>query len=659
VLERRIAVGGSSDVFLARPAEGALPAPRLVIKRPHDRLGVENEYPLLEREAELHRAVAHPNVVTVYSAGMADGQPYLAMEYVEGVDLYRLLRYVEAESVRLPVPLAVYVARRVAHALQTVHTARGRDAAPLYIVHRDVTPSNVYLSKTGEVKLGDFGIARSRERTSPGKPGEGLKGKFGYLAPEQVAGLPFDHRADLFALAAVLGEMLIGERVFPGSGQLAVLLAIRDANLEPLERARAELPKGLFEICRKGLGRQPEQRYQSAAEFAKALAPFELPTAEAVRLELGEWVARAQDSSGIARKLEGQIRDSMRRMRAVQRATDADYEQRPTAPPPGGGVTQIKRVNGQRLDDVPFPQLVEMIATGDLRGDDQVSLYPGEFRAIRDVEELARHLLPSSTARTGLLFEPGIPDYQATLRDTSMLEVLARMRMRRETGGLFIERRDQTGGVRVKEIYLKDGRLLHVASSERAELLGEYLVRRGVLERKQLELALKRITMYGGKLGDTLIALGIVSAIDVFHAIRDQGRDRVATLCSWPRGAVGFYRGSQPSRVDFPLDLDLASPIMAGTIIRSQGDPRTLLPDGTARIVPGGRAELIADATERGTAPSSLQAIPKFMASRPTLDELLATMTTPRSGGDGRAISAKEACAAIAAAKFLDWIAFD
>ena len=659
LIERRIAVGGNSEVFLARPKVGDRPAPRVVIKRPHPVLEREEEYGLLEQEAALHRAVIHPNVVVVYSAGIVEGEPYLAMEYVEGVDLYRLLRHAETEGVRLPVGLAVYIARRVAHALESVHTAVGADGAPLYIVHRDVTPSNVYLSISGDVKLGDFGIARVKERTHPGKQNEGLKGKFGYLAPEQVAGLPFDHRADLFSLAALFGEMLIGERVFPGSGQLAVLLAIRDANVEPLDQKRDDLPRELYKVCKKGLAREPENRYQSAAELARALSAFEKPDSGTLRRQLGEWVLRARDSAQIARKIEGKIRDSMRRMRAVQRVADADVEQRPTVPPPGGGVSRVKCVNGVRHADVPFARLVEMIATGELRGDDQVALMGGTYQRIRDIDELARHLMPSSTQRTGMLFEPGIPDYQASLRDTSMLEVLARMRQRFETGSLFIERRDPQASIRVKEIYLKNGRLFHVASSERAELLGEYLVRRGVLERKQLELALKRLAMYGGKLGDTLIGLGVVEAIDVFHAIRDQGRDRVATLCSWPSGAVGFYRGNEPNRIDFPLDLDLASPMMAGAIIRSQGDPRNLLPaDGETTVLPGARAGLTSDARERGTAPGSLQAIPRLLGRGLSLEEMLLALTVPQSGSHSRAITMKEACAALVTARLLEWIEF-
>ena len=214
--------------------------------------------------------------------------------------------------------------------------------------------------------------------------------------------------------------------------------------------------------------------------------------------------------------------------------------------------------------------------------------------------------------------------------------------------------------MRRKEIYLRAGRLLHVASSDRMELLGEYLVRRGALTREQLEAALAILAREGGRLGDTLISIGAVEAMDVFRAIRDQGRDRVAVLCGWHRGTVTFYRGTAPGHVDFPLDLDLASPMMAGVIVASHGDPRSWLPEDSTVVRPGHRAYAAIDAAERGAAPASLQMIPAMVASggHPTVGEALERMTSKRTGRDERTIGAKEACAALAVARWLGWVDF-
>ena len=663
VLERRIAVGGSAEVFLARPKIGIQPAPRLVVKKLLRAAREGGDFDALEREAALHRAVVHRNVVNVFGAGMVGDEPYLAMEYVDGVDLYRLLRRADAELRKFPPGLAAFIAMRVASALSAVHTAHDAEGNALHIVHRDVTPSNIYLSVDGQIKLGDFGIARFEQRVKPAQPSVGLKGKFGYLAPEQVAGEPFDHRADLFALTAVFGEMLIGERVFPGSGQLAVLLAIRDVNIGPLRQAAGSLPEGVLELCEKGLARDPDARFQDAAELAAALSEFEQPSPEELQVTLAEWVNWAKDSTQLARQIEGQVRDSVQRMRAVRaRSSGGLAAVREAAPPSEGepratlSLSNVRRADGHTLTGVAFPKLIEMIATGDLTGDDEVALMGQEYHFIRDVHELGRHLLPSTTATTSRLFEPGIPDYQVLIKDTPMLDVLAHMRQKGESGALFVERSSNSGSSSRKEIYLDKGRLLHVASSEREELLGEYLVRRGRLTREQLETALTTLSSYGGRLGDTLIGIGMVDAVDVFRAIRDQGRDRVATLCGWSEGLVTFYRGTAPQRVEFPLDLDLASPMMAGAIVRAKGEPKALLPDGKKRLLLGPRGEAVRHPRERGSAPASLIFVSTLTSERLTIDQALERLMSFRTGHEARTVGAKEAAAALVTAELLGWV---
>ncbi len=665
VLERRIAVGGSAEVFLARPKLGIQPAPRLVVKKLLRAAREGGDFDALEREAELHRAVVHRNVVNVFGAGMVGDEPYLAMEYVDGVDLYRLLRRADAEQRKFPPGLAAFIALRVASALAAVHSAHDHEGNALHIVHRDVTPSNIYLSVDGQIKLGDFGIARFEQRVKPAQSSSGgatgLKGKFGYLAPEQVAGEPFDHRADLFALTAVFGEMLIGERVFPGSGQLAVLLAIRDVNIGPLRQAAGNLPVGVLELCEKGLARDPDARFQDAAELAAALSEFEQPSAEELQQMLADWVNWAKDSSQLAKQIEGQVRDSVQRMRAVRARSSGGLQAVKTPaspasePPAPTSLSSVRRADGQTLTGVPFAKLIEMIATGDLTGDDEVSLMGAGYQVIRDVHELNRHLLPSTTATTSRLFEPGVPDYQALLRDTSMLHVLSHMRQKGESGALFVERSSTSGNASRKEIYLEKGRLLHVASSEREELLGEYLVRRGRLSREQLETALGMLSSYGGRLGDTLIGIGMVDAVDVFRAIRDQGRDRVATLCGWAEGLVTFYRGTAPQLVQFPLDLDLASPMMAGAIVRAKGEPKTLLPEGK-RLLAGPRAEAIRHPRERGSAPASLIFVATLIPERLRIEQALERLISYRTGNEARPVGAKEAAAALVTAELLGWV---
>jgi serine/threonine-protein kinase len=675
VLERKLAVGGAAEVFLARPSVGTRPAPRFVIKRPLPSPDRQRDFELLTREADLHRAVRHTNVVEVFGAGMVGDRPYLAMEYVDGVDAFRLLRAVEGERRGLPLGIAVYIARRTADALASVHSARGEDG-PLSLVHADVSPSNVYLSVKGDVKLGDFGIARvaDRSETSESVSAE-VKGKWGYVAPEVLEGVPYDHRADLFSLGAVLGELLTGESIFPGSSQLAVLLSIREANIEPLRRRVADLPPGLFDVLTRALERDPARRPASAAEFSEALAPYETPGVEELRATLGAYVERARDPMQLAKRIEGQMRSSALRLKATRAIASSDSRPPTPAPPAAGrepeadpvplvrevsrpNVSRVRRANGEVLEQVPFARLVEMVATGDLDGHDEVEFMGEEFRRIEDIHELARHLLPSTTTATGVLFGPGVPDYAAQLDTTPMLEILALLRQKAETGALFVEQATTSGPASVrKEIYLQGGRLHHVASSAREELLGEYLVRRGKITRENLDAALAQLGAHQGRLGDTLVAMKLIDVMELFRVIRDQGRDRVGQLCAWRQGKAAFYRGSQPGPVQFPLDLDVASAMMSGAVLASEGKPENLLPEETARVVPGPRAEAAHDRRERGTAPSSLQLVPSLLPKKATIAEAVRELTAPR--GDGRTIGVREARTALVVAKALGWIGFE
>ncbi|HEY1955497.1 MAG TPA: serine/threonine-protein kinase [Polyangiaceae bacterium] len=546
-LESRIAVGGTAEVYVARPTDPKSEPQKLVVKRMLPDFLTDSEgRTMFAREAELHASVHHPNVVKVFASGQTeDGEPYLAMELVDGLDAQRLLRRVKQESGRgIATGVAVYLAHEVLRALASVHSAKDAAGKALAIVHRDVTPSNIYLSRSGDVKLGDFGIARGSEKATLKSTAAGmLKGKFAYLAPEQVAGEPVDSRADLFSLATVLSEFLIGEPLFPGQGQLAVLLAIRDVRIDALRAIESTLPKGLFQALLKGLARDVDKRWRTAGEFADAIAPF---MSKSGRAELMALVSTALTGT----------RESSRKM-AI--AAPAEIDDRAT----GEYTTQpsfVRTRHGVQHGPWQFARIVEAIATGEIGRGDAVDYMGQGYRPVEDVEDLAR-FLPMATPQTSRVEGPGKPDLALDLSRISMLEVLLSMLERDETGVLFAERDGRSAR---KELYFVRGRLHHVASSNASELLGEYLVRRGKIKREELDMALAVLPRNQGRMGDTLISLGLVSSVDIFQTIRDQGRDRVADLFMWKSGQLAFYRNQIAQHVEFPLDLDLAGLILAG-----------------------------------------------------------------------------------------------
>lgn len=587
VLERRLAVGGAAEVYLAR-AEGGR---RLVIKRLLPGLrGDPAAEGMFAQEAKLHQAVRHPNVVELYEAGEVDGEPYLAMHYVDGTDASRLLRRAQNEEKTIPEALAVYVGRSVCEALGSVHGARDEAGRPLGIIHRDVTPSNIYLSSSGAVLLGDFGIAREALKlTRPQVSGAVLKGKYGYLAPEQVSNEPFDHRADLFACAVVTAELLLGKPLFGGAGQLAVLLAIRDGRLDALHAGANRISPGLFAVLLKALSRDPAGRYPSARALSEALRPHEGPLDQAQRL-LCDWVAWARNTQGLARQLGGALIESEARMKqldpdeaqaesavpTVRRANedeleplslievhdDETYEAAPVTARIDEIPSRVRFADGQSLSSVSFAHLIEMIVTGEVGPHDEVDLMGQGYRCVADIDLLARHLPAENTTRN--LDAPAPPDEVAILDSAQLLPLLGRLARGRETGFLLVEGSPSVDEPPVRrEVYLQRGQLLHIASSEASELLGKSLVRRGLITANELDMALAVMSRFDGRLGDTLTSLGLIDAVDLFRAIEEQGRDRFVRMFLWAHGKAFFFRGVQPTKVEFPLDIDLLSLLLS------------------------------------------------------------------------------------------------
>ncbi len=582
LLEARLAVGGTAEVYIAQPIDPAAEPRKLVVKRllPHFMSDPEGRT-MFQREAALHAAVHHPNVVEVFESGTVGDEPWLAMELVDGCDLFRLLRRLSGAGRTLGPSVSAHVACELLLGLDSAHTARDASGQLMEIIHRDVTPSNVYLSSHGTVKLGDFGIARSATRaTLASAGGPMLKGKFAYLAPEQVASEPFDQRADLFSAAAVLAEMVLGRPLFAGSGQLAVLLAIRDCRIDPLRDARGALPAGLFEVLERALARDPSARFQTAATFREALVAFDTNPA-AAKSELGALVRWVQSAP------------STDQFQAV-RPDAAKPPTPPTpaaAPEPAGDVERnseratgqyaqlpsyVTTVTGVRLGPWSFGRLVEAVATGQVGRADFVDFMGRGLAPLGSIDELIRFLPAMTATTTNRLPGVGAPDFTDDVSPAALMTVLLNIFESDATGVLFAEGPTESrrltriaatgvqGDIGRKELYFVSGKLHHVASSNASELLGEFLVHRAAISRTELDFALAVLPRYGGRMGDTLVSLGLVPSLEIFRAIRDQGSDRLADLFQWHTGTLTFYRGQTAPHVEFPLDLALPPLLLAG-----------------------------------------------------------------------------------------------
>src|SRR6202453_234135 len=270
-LLRRIATGGMAEVYLARRGGPHGFKKIVAVKRILPQYARDPDFvAMFVDEARVCAHLGHPNIVQVFDFGEHDGELYMAMELVDGTTGARLIRAAAAKDEEIPLDVSLHIALSILRGLEYAHAARDESGKPLSLVHRDVSPGNVLIDRSGAVKLTDFGIARAAElerRTDAGQ----LKGKLGYMSPEQVVGRELDARSDLFTLAIVLAEMVILRPLFSGGTELDVLIRIRDADLGALDRAKDRVPHDLRAVLHRALAKDPMLRYASAAAFADAI----------------------------------------------------------------------------------------------------------------------------------------------------------------------------------------------------------------------------------------------------------------------------------------------------------------------------------------------------------------------------------------------------
>jgi eukaryotic-like serine/threonine-protein kinase len=225
-------------------------------------------------EARLSLHLQHANIVQVFDIGHADETYFIVMEFVDGVDLKQLLEWRRRISRLLTIGQTVYIIMEVckglAYAHDAVHPETGR---PLGIVHRDVSPPNVLLSRNGEVEVTDFGLAKAAVQVETTDPGV-VKGKMSYLSPEAARGEEVDRRADIFAVGILLYEMLTGKRLFYGESDYQTVELVRAARIPPIGTQNPEVEPELEEVVRKALARRPDDRFQSATDLQDALAQY-------------------------------------------------------------------------------------------------------------------------------------------------------------------------------------------------------------------------------------------------------------------------------------------------------------------------------------------------------------------------------------------------
>lgn len=549
-LRERLAVGGLSEVFLATNAEKRTVVVKLLgVRHARDPLYQD----LLRTEARLGRSLSHANVVGVLDFGDADNEPYLVLEHIDGVDLFRLQRALQQTQRRMEAPLACYVVREMLSGIAHLHNATFPQAGGPGVIHRDVSPSNVMLSVVGDVKLGDLGIALP-DRNSLPPPSDtrapaALKvnrGKVNYMAPEQLLGLSVDHRVDLYAAGVVLAEVLTGRGLFAQGNDVGAILAAREARIGSLIESLADHPPSLVSVVLRALARSPSERFQSAEEFRAALQPHIGDPAEERPL-LSALVGWAQQS-GVPTAPEGDPSKS----RASGVNANVVYVEAPdverTREVPLA-FWEVVTATGDSRGRYTFARLLELAFQGSLGRDDRVLSPDGQNRPAWEVPEIAPHLPPASATTPEVATAQA--DWADALPGCTFLHALSRLVFAEESGLLVAEAPPTR-----KEVYLFRGRPTHFASNVASEMLGPHLVQSGLLDAGELDMALAMLPRFGGHLGRALVHLQLIDENTLTQHVDRLSREKFLEVFRWRRGTLRFFRSVTPPASSMPLTLD-------------------------------------------------------------------------------------------------------
>ncbi|MCC6643977.1 MAG: serine/threonine protein kinase [Polyangiaceae bacterium] len=270
----RIAAGGMAEVYRAESAGLEGFKKKVAIKRVLPHLSEKKRFiQMFLDEARLGAHLSHSNCVQVFDVGVGDNTYFIVMEYVDGADLKAFIEHYRRQGRPVPVGHAVYITLKICEGLAYAHALSDETGKALHLVHRDLSPPNVLLTKFGEIKIVDFGLAKASTQLEKSEPGI-IKGKFSYLSPEAAMGQEVDARTDIFAAGIILWEMLAGRKLFQGETDFETVKQVQRAESPPVGPMNREVDPALDAIIARGLARDPGARFQTAQSFAQSLTEW-------------------------------------------------------------------------------------------------------------------------------------------------------------------------------------------------------------------------------------------------------------------------------------------------------------------------------------------------------------------------------------------------
>jgi len=582
-LGERLGIGGMAEVYLAESEGPHGFAKRVAVKRILPQLSRDPRFvAMFCDEAKICAMLEHPNIVKVIDFGEANGELFMAMEYVDGISVARLLRAVSARGERFPLGAVLYIAHEILRALAHAHEATDDYGRPLNIVHRDVSPGNVLIGREGEVKLTDFGIVRSAfvdRRTHPGE----LKGKLGYMSPEQVMGEDLDPRSDLFTAAIIIAELCLVRPLFPGQNELEILTRTHRADLEVLDRFGANLPASLQGALRRALSSAAKDRFQSAREFLAAIRGVARAESLAINADqLAPWVftigvlgprsgardTRTSTNESGARPVAGTPTTpgtsgtrhaktapagktaparSMSPARSASPAVFSPTATTGTATASSAGVgldlhETVTVVGGsywllpaeaRAAVAVGLPELVEGVVTGRFSPSLPISRDGERFEPLHKNQVFSRFT-------RGPLYESGSAsvDWTVSIARWELPGVLFHAALERLNGALRVEAQG-----RVRQLFLVNGRPRLIVSPDAGDLLGARLRAKSLMDSASLSRVLTLACERGEPFGQVCVNEGLLTREHLDFLLKDQLEAKLAALGALPDSLVSFLPG--------------------------------------------------------------------------------------------------------------------
>jgi serine/threonine-protein kinase len=507
ILVDKISSGGMADVYRAKVVGIRGFTKTVAIKRIHPHLLERTRFlRMFTDEAKIASRLVHPNIVQIYDLGEADGTPYIAMEYVAGRDLFRVLQRLGSLDRRCPWRLATKIVTETCTGLQFAHDFRSPDGQPQEIVHRDISPRNIIITYNGEIKLTDFGVARARDREEHTEHGI-IKGKVRYLSPEAAYAKHVDRRSDLFSLGIVFGEMLLMAPLRTGDNEMAMLLDIRKGEFDK-KRFNA-IPKPLRSVLNNALEVDREDRFSTALEFAEMLEK------------------KVDDNS--KPMSEAEVATFMHSLFAedIEREKVRDEE-----------VERELREAGEEEEPAPKKTVsVPKAPAGSLKN-------PLNIFAARGAGPVAVPTLDAVDQR------PPKASQEGQLHENSLCRILHHIADASVTGVLDLHRDPIK-----KSIDFENGNPVFADSNIESELFGEHLVAQSMLSREQHGETLDFAARKGMRFTEALLALNACTPNVLFQQLGGQVRNRILDLFSWITGSYSLYIDAPITQSGLPLNL--------------------------------------------------------------------------------------------------------